>query len=58
MDDSDMAQAALKEKYDNDRAQAQAREVADILVSPSLEAGRIREKWARDAGLKIGHVGN
>jgi hypothetical protein len=56
MDDADLAQSALKEKYDHDRAYDAAYDVAQIITSTSPEAGRVREEWAR--GLKIGHVGN
>ena len=50
MDDADLATSALKEKYERDHKVDMAREVADVVMSTSVEAGRLREQWAKDAG--------
>lgn len=55
-DNEDLAREALRRKFERDNAEDRAKDVANIILSTSLEAARIREGWARSAGIK-GHVG-
>lgn len=56
-EDSDIQQAALHEKREQDSRMAMIRDRMSPMLSTSLAAGRWREQLAKRRGLKIGHVG-
>lgn len=57
-EDHHLMRQALIEKHEHDRRIEIIRDEMSPLFSSSLEAGRWREKLARDGQIKVGHVGN
>lgn len=59
LEDTDLQQQALTEKYEHDKIAAASREVADVVLSSSLAAGRVRNEWQKSGHLwTLGHVGS
>lgn len=56
-EDSDLQQAALHAKREDEYRRDMMRDLTSPMLSTSLEAGRWREQLAKRRGLKIGHVG-
>lgn len=57
-EDSMLQARALAEMKRHDDEKLRMRDIMSPLLSTTLEAGRWREQLVKDAGLKIGHVGN
>ncbi len=57
-EDAMLQAQALKEMKEHDEAKLRMRDAMSPLFSNTLDAGRWREQLVKDAGLKIGHVGN
>lgn len=56
-EDMDIQREELRKKYEREKVMGGAREVCDIILSSSLEAARVRNEWAKAAGIKS-HVGS